>query len=197
VDQISALLLTDKDDPGYTYDGTQDGTTTTDTPDKVTTGGSACQLFVDAENGLSTKYGTTAEVDRQLTTSAEQHVIQDSVLAFPSSDKAAAMVADATTGLQGCKSLKLTIDGSPGAMAPAPIPQLTQNGQLGYINYLTISGKTVLMAAELVHVGQAVSVVVLISPTTTDKPTLEKMGASLAALSNLQVGRLKKAQGLS
>jgi hypothetical protein len=37
---------------------------------------------------------------------------------------------------------------------------------------------------------------VLISAPTSDKPTLERMGATLAHLSDIQVGRLKKAQGM-
>lgn len=196
-DQISALLLTDKDNPGYTFDASQDSTSTTDTQDQVTAGGSACQTFVDAQDGLSTKYGTTTEVDRQLTKATQHHVIQDSVLAFPSPDKAAAMVADANGALQSCKSLAVPIDGSPSSMTLAVIPQLTHGGQLAYINYVTVEGKTVLMATELVNTGQAVSVVALDSPVTSDKATLEQMGATLAHLSDLQVGRLKKAQGLS
>ena len=163
----------------------------------MTAGGSVCQTFVDAQDGLSTKYGTTAEVDRQLTKAAQQHVIQDSVLAFPSPDKAAAMVADANGALQSCKSLTVPIDGSPSAMTLAVIPQLTHGGQLAYINYVTVKGKTVLMATELVNTGRRSRVVALDSPVTSDKATLEQMGATLAHLSDLQVGRLKKAQGLS
>lgn len=195
-DQITKNLLTDKDAPGYTFDASQDDTTMSDTQDRVTTGGSACQAFVDAQNGYTQKYNTVAQVSRQLTKTAEHHIIQDVVMAFPSSDKAAALISDATTGMQGCKSLKMTIDGGSGSMLPAAIPQLVRSGQLGYINYMTVNGKTVMMAAEEVHVGQAVSVVVLISAPTSDKPTLERMGATLAHLSDLQVGRLKKAQGM-
>ncbi|WP_194916077.1 sensor domain-containing protein [Catenulispora rubra] len=195
-DQIGKLLLTDKDDPGYTYDASQDDPTTTSTQDVVKTGGAACQTFVDAQDGLTTKYGTTAEVNRQLRKASAGHAIQDSVLALPSADKAQALIADLTTGLQGCKNLSMTLSGSSGTMAPAPIPQLMKQGQAGYINYLTISGKTVLMAALLVHVGSAVSVVVLVGPVTNDKTALEQMGATLGHLSDIQVGRLKAAQGL-
>ncbi|MEZ0106085.1 hypothetical protein ABH920_000066 [Catenulispora sp. EB89] len=195
-DQIGKLLLTDKDDPGYTYDASQDDPTTTSAQDVVKTGGAACQTFVDAEDGLTTKYGTTAEVNRQLHKASAGHVIQDSVLALPSADKAQALVADLTTGLQGCKSLTMTISGNSGTMAPAPVPQLMKAGQAGYINYLTVGGKTVLMAALLVQAGTAVSVVVLVGPVTNDKTALEQMGATLAHLSEIQVGRVKAAQGL-
>ena len=195
-DQISKILLTDKDDPGYTYDASQDDATTTSAQDVVKSGGAACQTFVDAEDGLTTKYGTTAEVNRQLHKTSAGHVIQDSVLALPSSDKAQALITDLTAGLQGCKNLSMTFSGSTGTMAPAPVPQLMKQGQAGYINYLTVGGKTVLMAALLVHVGTAVSVVVLVGPVTNDKTALQQMGATLAHLSDIQVGRLKAAQGL-
>lgn len=196
-EQITQILLTDKDDPGYTYDAAKDSNTVTSTPDVVTSGGSLCQTFVDAENGLSTKYGTTAEVDRELTKTAAGHVIEDSVLAMPSAAKAAAMISDVTAGLQGCKKLSVTITGSPGSMQLSAIPQLMKTGQVGYVNYLTVGGKTVLMTADLVHVGSAVSVVALIGPVTNDKTQLQQMGATMGHLSDIQVGRLKKAQGLS
>ncbi|ACU77589.1 hypothetical protein Caci_8774 [Catenulispora acidiphila DSM 44928] len=195
-DQISANLLTDKDDPGYTYDASEDGTSVTDTQDVVSSGGGACQTFVDAENGLSTKYGTTAEVDRELTKSAEGHVIEDSVLAMPSPDKALAMVSDLSGSLQSCKKLSVAISGKPGSMELSAIPQLMKHGQAGYLNYLTVGGKTVLLTADLVQVGSAVSVVVLLGPVTNDKTELGQMGSTMGHLSDLQVARLKKAQGL-
>ena len=195
--QISAILLTGNDDPGYTFDASKDGTSVTDTQDVVTSGGSVCQTFVDAENGLSTKYGTTAEVDRELTKTAEGHVIEDSVLAMPSAAKALAMTTDLSTSLKGCKSLSVTISDSPGSMQLSAIPQLTKNGQAGYVNYLTVGGKTVLMTADVVQVGSAVSVVALIGPMTSDNTALAQMGATMGHLSDIQVARLKKAQGLS
>lgn len=195
-DQISANLLTDKDDPGYTYDASEDGTSVTDTQDVVSSGGGACQTFVDAEDGLSTKYGTAAEVDRELAKSAEGHVIEDSVLAMPSPDKALAMISDLAGSLQSCKKLSVAISGKPGSMELSAIPQLMKHGQAGYINYLTVGGKTVLMTADLVQVGSAVSVVALLGPVTNDKTELGQMGATMGHLSDLQVARLNKAQGL-
>jgi hypothetical protein len=195
-DQIRGILLTDKDDPGYTYDASKDDASVTDTQDAITAGGSACQLFVDAENGLSTKYGTTAEVNRVLTKASAGHAIEASVLAMPSSAKAVAMTSDVSTSLQGCKSLSATISGSPGSMTLSAIPQLTKKGQAGYLDYMTVGGKTVLMAADLTQVGSAVSVVALIGPVTSDSAALQQMGATLGHLSDIQVGRLKKAQGL-
>lgn len=195
-DQIRAVLLTDKDDPGYTYDASKDSTDTTDTQDAISAGGSACQKFVDAENGLSTTYGTTAEVDRELTKDSVGHVIEDSVLAMPSPAKALAMTSDVSASLQSCKSLSVTISGSPGSMSLSAIPQLTKKGQAGYLDSMTVGGKTVLVAADLVQVGSAVSVVALIGPDTKDSTALQQMGATLGHLSDIQVGRLKKAQGL-
>ncbi|MEY9927372.1 hypothetical protein ABH926_001997 [Catenulispora sp. GP43] len=195
-DQIRTILLTDKDDAGYTYDASKDDATVTDTQDAITAGGSACQMFVDAENGLSTRYGTTAEVNRVLTKASAGHAIESSVLAMPSPAKALAMTSDVSTSLQGCKTLSATISGSPGSMTLSAIPQLTKPGQAGYLDYMTVGGKTVLMAADLAQVGSAVSVVALIGPVTSDSTSLQQMGATLGHLSDLQVGRLKKVQGL-
>ncbi|WP_041540733.1 sensor domain-containing protein [Catenulispora acidiphila] len=196
--RLSKLLLTDADDAGYTYDASQDGTGVTSTQDVVTTGGSVCQSFVDAQEALSTKYGTTAEVDRRLTKPNDAHTIQSSAMAFPSADKAAAMIADLTAGVKGCKSLSLTQGGTTLSMQPSAIPELTKAGQVGYIDYLTAGGSTELMAADLVQVGTTVSVVAIDGPLTNDPAALQQMGGTqLAHLSDVQVGRLKSAQGPS
>ena len=196
-DQISKLLLTDKDQAGYTFDASQDSTATTNAQDMVSTGGTACQTFVDAQEALSTKYGTTAEIDRQLT-KTDGHTIEDSVMTFPSAAKAAAVIADLTTGLKSCKNLTVTQSGGGAvSMEPSAIPELAKTGQAGYVNYLIAGGKTELMAAELVHVGSTVSVVALIGPATTDPAALQQMsGKTLSQLSDVQAGRLKTAQGL-
>jgi hypothetical protein len=198
-DRISKLLLTDKDDPGYTFDATKDSTSTTDTQDVVTTGGAACQTFVDAQEALTTKYGTTAEVDRQLTETSGPLAVEDSVMAFPSAAKAAAMITDLGAGLQGCKSLSVAqVGGGSITMQPSGIPELTKDGQAGYIDYLTVNGKSELMAAELVHSGNAVSVVAFVGPVSNDPNALKQMSATLLTrLSDIQVGRLRGAQGLS
>jgi len=197
-DQISKLLLTDKDEAGYTFDASQDGDSVTSTQDVVTTGGDVCQTFVDAEEALATKYGTTAEVDRQLTKPNDNHTIQSSVMAFPSAAKASAMITDLTAGIKGCKSLSLAQAGVTLSMQPSAIPQLMKAGQAGYIDYMTANGKTELMAADLVQVGATVSVVAIDGPLTNDPAALQQMGGTqLAHLSDVQVGRLKTAQGLS
>jgi hypothetical protein len=197
--QISKLLLTDKDDVGYTFNASQDSTAVTTSQDSVTTGGAACQTFVDAEEALSTKYGTTAEVDRQLTKPNVAIGIESSVMVFPSADKAAAMVGDLAAGLKSCKNLAITQSGNVAVvMTPSAIPELTKNGQAGYIDYMSAGGKTELMAADLVHVGTAVSVVAFIGPMSNDPALLQQMGGKqLSHLSDVQVGRLKTAQGLS
>jgi hypothetical protein len=195
-DQIRKLLLTDKDDAGFTFDAAQDGTAVTSTQDVVTTGGSACQTFVDAQEALSTKYGTAAEVDRRLTKAGDGHAIEASVMAFPSPAKAAAMISDLTAGLQGCRNLAVNQAGGAVTMAPSAIPELVKSGQAGYIDYLTAGGTTELMAADLVQVGAAVSVVAFVGPVTNDPAALRQMGGTqLAHLSDVQVGRLKNAQG--
>jgi hypothetical protein len=197
-DQISKLLLTDKDEAGYAFDASQDGTSVTGTQDVVTTGGSACQAFVDAQEGLSTKYGTTVEVDRRLTKPNDDHTIQSSVMAFPSAGKASALITDLTAGIKGCKGLSLTQADATLSMQPSAIQELTKAGQIGFIDYLTANGKTELMAADLVQVGATVSVVAIDGPLTNDPAALQQMGGTqLAHLSDVQVGRLKTVQGLS
>lgn len=197
-DQISKLLLTGADEAGYAYDASQDGNSVTSTQDVVTAGGSACQTFVDAQEALSTKYGTTAEVDRQLTKPNDNHAIQSSVMVFPSAAKASAMITDLTAGIKGCKNLSLSQEGAGVSMEPSAIPELTKAGQIGYIDYMTANGKTELMAADLVQVGTAVSVVAIDGPLTNDPAALRQMGGTqLSHLSDVQVGRLKIAQGLS
>ena len=81
-------------------------------------------------------------------------------------------------------------------MQPSAIPELTKAGQVGYIDYLTAGGSTELMAADLVQVGTTVSVVAIDGPLTNDPAALQQMGGTqLAHLSDVQVGRLKSAQG--
>ena len=144
------------------------------------------------------KYGTTAEVDRQLTKPNDNHAIQSSVMAFPSAAKASAMITDLTAGIKGCKNLSLSQEGASVSMEPSAIPELTKAGQVGYIDYMTANGKTELMAADLVQVGTTVSVVAIDGPLTNDPAALQQMGGTqLSHLSDVQVGRLKTAQGLS
>jgi hypothetical protein len=199
-DRISSqILLTGKDEAGYTFDPSQDSKATTNTRDVIATGGSACQAFVDAQEALSPKYGTTAEVDRELTKTGDGHSIEDSVMTFPSAAKAAALITDLGASLKGCQNLSVPQQGGGSVtMAPSAIPELVKDGQAGYIDYLTAGGKTELMAAELVHVGAAVSVVAIIGPVSTDPTVLKQMGGTLLShLSDVQVGRLKSAQGMT
>ncbi|MEY9905626.1 orotate phosphoribosyltransferase [Catenulispora sp. MAP12-49] len=197
--QLGKLLLTGQDDAGFTYDASQDGSSVTSIQDVVTTGGSACQAFVDAQEALSTKYGTTAEVDRQLTkANDDSHVVESSVMAFPSAAKASAMVSDLTASLTGCKNLAVNQDGTAVTMAPSVIPELVKDGQVGYVDDMTAAGHTELLAADLVRVGTVVSVVAFLGPVTNDPAALQQMGGvQLAHLSDVQVARLKAAQGSS
>ncbi len=199
-DEISnRILLTGKDEAGYTFDPAQDSKATTNAQDVVATGGSACQTFVDAQEALSPKYGTTAEVDRELTKAGDGHSIEDSVMTFPSAAEASALITDLAAGLKGCQSLSVPQQGGGSVtMSPSAIPELARAGQAGYIDYLTADGKAELMAAELVAVGTAVSVVAIIGPVSTDPTVLKQMGGTLLShLSDVQAGRLKSAQGVS
>lgn len=196
--QITKALLTDKDDPGYTFNAADDGISITTEQDRVT-GGTDCQAYMDAQEALYTKYATNAEVDRQLNKSATSHSIQDTIMALPTVDTAKSVVSDLTTSLKTCKTLSVSNPNTGGGITMKfdTIPQLTKDGQAGYIDYLTSDTGTALMAAEVVQVGTAVSLVDLIGPMTSDTATLQQMGATLAHLSDIQVGRLKTLQGLS
>lgn len=197
-DQIAKALLTGADEAGYAFDASQDSKATTDHEDRVAAGGATCQQFIDAQEALSPKYGTAAEVDRELTKPGDAHLIEDSVMVFRSADQASAVITDLTAGLKGCQNLSVPQPGGGTVtMAPSAIPELTKDGQAGFIDYLTAGGKTELMAAELVHVGSAVSVVAIVGPVSTDPAVLKQMGGTqLVHLSDVQVGRLKAAQGL-
>jgi hypothetical protein len=189
--------LTDKDDPGYTYDASKDDTSTEDTPDVVTSGGSICQTLADAMGALSTKYGTTAEVDRKLTDQAKGYMIIASVSVLPSVDKASAVISDLTAGLKGCKTLSWTPqDGQPVSIAfDGAI--LMGKDQAGSVAYISSGDKTLLMAVVEARVGTAVSAIALYEPETDDTTALHQMGATLTNLSDIQFQRLKGAEAIS
>ena len=197
-EKIKALLLTDKDDPGYTYDASKDDTSTEDTPDVVTSGGSICQTLADAMGALSTKYGTTVEVDRKLTDQAKGYMIITSVSVLPSVDKASAVISDLTAGLKGCKALTMTPQDGDGQSVSIAFDGTILMGkdQAGSVAYISNGDKTLLMAVVEVRVGTAVSVVALYEPETQDTAVLHQMGATLTTLSDIQFQRLKGAEAV-
>lgn len=196
IDQIRGLLLTDRDDPGYTYDASKDDTRPNDTQHAVT-GNSDCQQFADATNALTTKYGTTIQVARELGKSSAGHEIRSAVAVLPSVDSAKALVFDLTASLKGCKALT-TMDGDQTlSMQIDVIPQLVKDGQVGYVSTTSAGGDSVLVAVELIRVGTAVSWVGLVGPSTSDAASLAKMGATLSHLSDIQAARVKEAEGLT
>lgn len=196
-EQIRTLLLTDTDDPGYTYDASQDDTSTKDTPDVVTSGGSICQTLADAMGALSTKYGTTVEVGRKLTDQAKGNMIISSVSVLPSIGKASAVISDLTAGLKGCKTLSWTPqDGQPVSIAfDGAI--LMGKDQAGSVAYITNGAKTLLMGIVEARVGTAISMTALYEPETQDTTALHQMGATLTDLSDIQFQRLKGAEAIS
>ena len=190
--------MTDKDDPGYTYDASKDDTSTKDTPDVVTSGGSICQTLADAMGALSTKYGTTVEVDRKLTDQAKGYMIISSVSVLPSVDKASAVISDLTAGLNGCTTLSMTPqDGQSVSIAFDGTSILMGNDQVGCVAYISNGDKTLLMGIVEARVGTAVSVVALYEPETEDTTALHQMGTTLTNLSDIQFQRLKGAEAIS
>lgn len=195
-DQISKLMLTDQDAPSYARQPAHDNTKTNDSQDVVTAGGSACQKFEDAWEGLSTKYGTTAEVDHELVVSGGGRTIDDSVLVLPSADKARAVMSDLAAGLKDCKTLSMPAhSGGSVSMTLTPVPALTGDGRVGVVT--AFGGAPVSMTAELVQVGTAVSMVALMGPTANDAAGVQATDTMVKHLSDIQVGRLKAAAGLS
>lgn len=196
-EQIRTLLLTDKDDPGYTYDASEDDTSTKDTPDVVTSGGSICQTLADAMGALSTKYGTTVAVNRRLTDQAKGNMIITSVSVLPSVDKASAVVSDLTAGLNGCKTLSWTPEDSQPVSIAFDGAILLGKDQAGSVAYISNGDKTLLMGIVEARVGTAVSMVILYEPETQDTTALHQMGATLTDLSDIQFQRLKGAEAVS
>jgi hypothetical protein len=189
--------LTDKDVPGYTYDPSKDDTSTKDTPDVVTSGGSICQTLTDAMGTLSTKYGTTAEADRKLTDQTEGDMIITSVSVLPSVDKASAVISDLTAGLKGCKTLSMTPQDGQSVSIAFDAPILMDKDQVGSVASISNGDKTLLMGIVAVRVGTAVSVVALYEPETQDTTALHQMGVTLTDLSDIQFQRLKGAEAIS
>ena len=195
--QIRTVLLTDTDAPGYTYNASKDDTSTKDTPDVVTSGGSICQTLADAMGALSTKYGTTVEVDRKLTDQAKGYMIISSVLVLPSVDKASAVISDLTAGLKGCKTLSMTPQDGQSVSIAFDEKILTWNDQVGSVAYISNGAKTLLMGIVEARVGTAISVTALYEPETEDTTALHQMGATLTNLSDIQFQRLKGAEAVS
>jgi PknH-like protein len=196
-EQIRTLLLTDKDDPGYTYDASADDTSTKDTPDVVTSGGSICQTLADAMGALSTKYGTTVAVNRKLTDQTKGNMIITSVSVLPSVDKASAVISDLTAGLNGCKTLSWTPEDSQPVSIAFDGAILMGKDQAGSVAYISNGDKTLLMGIVEARVGTAVSVVALYEPETQDTTALHQMGATLTDLSDIQFQRLNGAEAVS
>ena len=191
VDQLKKALPTDADISGYTFDATKDTSALTSKPDTLTTGGAACQKFLDSTEGLTTTYGTVAEVDRQLHETSGGHTIGVSILSFDSPDAANKVLTDAKDGINGCTNIAGTIGGSQSVGTLSPIPQLASaTDRMGYIGYLTVGGLALLVAAETVQVGSTIVDVALYGPQTYDTSALTQMGTTLGNVTNTVTGKV-------
>ncbi len=195
-DQVESLLLTDKDQPGYYFDASLDVKQTTDSPALVTAGGSECQSFRDAENALSTKYGTTVYAMRVLTENSGADMIQDAVMVMPSTEKASALMSDLTAGLKGCKAFTETQQNQPVPITLTAISQMVGPDHVGYTTSSGTQGDTLVTATYVVRVGPAV-VSIMEADIAKYAVPLPQASATLVRLSDVQVGRLKSAEGVS
>ncbi|ACU72893.1 hypothetical protein Caci_4025 [Catenulispora acidiphila DSM 44928] len=196
-DQVESLLLTDKDQPGYNFDASEDVRSTTDTPALVTTGDSACQSFRDAENALSTKYGTTVDLRRVLNSAHGVTMIQDAVEVMPSADKASALMADLTAGLKGCKTFTETEENEPTPTTLTAIPQMVGDDRVGYVTRASVQSDTEVDTTYVVRVGPVVVLMLETGTVNLGIVPLPQASETLLRLSDLQVARLKSAAGVS
>jgi hypothetical protein len=193
-DQLKKALPTDADITGYTFDPTQDTSTLTSVADTLTTGGAPCQKFLNATEGLTTTYGTVAEVDRTLRETTGGRTIHVSIMSFNSPAAATTVLTDAKDGLNGCTSVAGTLSGSATTGTFSPIPQLASaTDRIGYVAYLTTGGLAVLLAAETVQVGSTIVNIDLIGPQTQDTTTLQAMGTALGSVTDVVTGKVSSA----
>ncbi|MBS2550215.1 sensor domain-containing protein [Catenulispora sp. NL8] len=195
-DQVDSLLLTDKDQPGYYFDASLDVKSTTDSPALVTAGGSECQSFRDAENALSTKYGTTVDTLRILTANDGPGMIQDAVQVMPSTGKASALMSDLTAGLKGCRAFTETEQNQPVPITLTAISQMVGADRVGYTTNANVQGSTLVTATYVVRVGPAVVSIMEVETAKNGVIPQPQAEATLVRLSDVQVGRLKSAEGV-
>ena len=195
-DQISSLLLTDKDQPGWQFSADSDDKTTTDYPVTLPGAGSACESIDNAENVLSTKYGTTVNVLRTLLdpTGSGSGMLYDDVAVLPSSAKAAAVISDLAAALKGCQSYT---DGKGDSSflvtvnANSPVPS---TGHVSFTDYMTGGSHNAMDITDMVQVGDAVVRIAFVGTATHDTAALQQLAATVSRLSEAQISRLKAAE---
>jgi hypothetical protein len=188
-DQVNAQLLTAKDEPGWNFDPDADQRSTPDRPETVTSGGSACQTFLDAGDLLSTKYGTTDDILRTFPAPSGPQNLLDDVAVMPSKAKAAALMSDLATGLKGCTSYVTTgTNGATTVRADAGAPA----GHVAFTMTATIRGDITVVTSDTIQVGEEVVTISYLGGAADDSA---KVWQTVSHASEVQAARLKAAQG--
>ena len=193
VDQLKQALPTNSDVAGYTFTPSEDTAKVAATPDQLTSGGPACQKFLDATAGLQSTYGTVAAAQRTLheQTGSGSHEIQVNVMSFQDPAAASKLITDAKSSVSTCTNLAGTSNGAQIVGTLAPIPQLqTATDRLGYTAFLTVSGVALVVAGETTQVGSAVVNIQVVGPQTQEQAALEQLGMLLGQVTNTVIGKL-------
>ncbi|MFD0632709.1 hypothetical protein ACFQ9X_15040 [Catenulispora yoronensis] len=188
-DQVNAQLLTAKDEPEWSFNAESDQTGTPYTTTSLKSGGSACQQFLDADSTMFGKYGTTDRVTRTFLQPSGSNMLLDEVAVMPSKAKAAAMVADLTSGLKDCKSFVVTDNDS------ATMVTANTGAPAGHVVYTSSSADSTystMIITDAVQVGADV-VMITYTGSTTDDPAKAQQVVTHAA--EVQAAHLKAAQG--
>lgn len=196
-DQVSGLLLTDKDEPGWQFSASSDEKDTRDYPATLSAGGTACQSLEDAQNVLSTKYGTTVDVLRTLlqSTGTGSGTLWDDVAVLPSSAKAAAVMSDLAAAVKGCQSFSEPGGSSTSSFVLSADPRIPGAGNVAFTTYSTGGSDATMDITDMVQVGAEVVRIALGGQATHDSATLQQLAATVSHAADVQVSRLKAAQG--
>jgi hypothetical protein len=192
-EQLKAAQLADGDIPGYTVDRASDSTDVTTGRAKITSGGAVCQKFQDATDGLAPVYGTVAEADR-LWADADGLTIQFALMAFPSADKAKAVVADTRASVPGCKKLTEGSGSEVYAISPSALPDIKiGDSSTAFISDMDIKGTPVVLTVGLVQVGSTAFIIAIGGPDLDKAAAVGKV-AALKELATKQAAKLRALQ---
>jgi hypothetical protein len=193
VDQLKAALLADADVPGYTVDPGGDSSDVKTEQDKVSSGGTACQKFMDASNGLAS-YGTVAEADHSWKNDGTATNVQFALFSFPTADQAKKVLADTRSGLAACPALTAGTGNSVGSMTLSPLGDLgVGDSSSAFASVMNINGFTIVMAVAVVQVGSTTFNVAIGGPGLQKSAVAGKTG-DLKAFAAKQATKLKAAQ---
>jgi hypothetical protein len=193
-DQLKGALLAAADVPGYTADPSSAASGLKTDQEKVSDGGAVCQKFMDANDALVSAYGTTAEAEGAWQDQANGVLVQISMMAFPSADKAKAVVADVKSSVAGCQQLSAGTGTEAGTMAITPLPDIQAgDSSTGFVASVQIGSVTFNEVVATVQVGSS-SFSVTVGGPGLDKATAPAKVADLKGYATKQAAKLKAAQ---